>query len=39
LSPKDLGAPCESPALFAGEQTARLARILISYCDAYDDHN
>jgi hypothetical protein len=29
-APKDLGAPRESPALFAGDQTARPAHILIN---------
>jgi hypothetical protein len=28
---KDLGAPRESPALFAGEENARLARFLIYF--------
>ena len=32
---EDLGALCELPAFFAGEQTARLARNLIGHYDSY----
>src|SRR5215471_9377834 len=38
LPPKDLSAPCESPALFGGDESARRARFLIGYGD-YDHHS